>query len=332
MIVPTHWAEARRQHREGRKQVTVRRYGWSDTSVADAQAMADRRADEALQAILSGRKLLRSEPKVAYNGAEGVPIREEVLARHGEHVITRNAYGARCLNTPTALFADIDVATRGDSVLPMLALAFVLGFAAAIGGPLVLPPPVLAKVPPIAVGIVVAIAVFTTSRLARRAAATADGGAEPKALRRVHRFLAANPTWSVRVYETPAGYRLLVTHRAFDATSAEVKAFFDAIGADRVYARMCANQRCFRARLTAKPWRIGIVEHMRPRPGVWPVADERRPMRDAWIARYEAQASGYAACRYVTTLGPEAIDFDIAPVVELHDRESRALAVDLALA
>lgn len=331
MIVPTHWAEARRQHRAGKQQVTVRRYGWSDASVADAQAMADQRADEALAAILSGRKLLRSEPRVAYNGAEGVPIREEVLARHGEHVITRNAYGARCLNTPTALFADVDLKPRGDSV-GMVLVAIVIAIAAAFAWQRLGPPAPLRAVPPFVVWLVVAVAGSALLVSLKRALDAARGGAERIALRRLRAFLAAHPSWSVRVYQTPAGFRLLVTHRAFDATSAEVKAFFAAIGVDKVYARMCANQHCFRARLTAKPWRIGITEHLRPRPGVWPVAEERRPVRDAWVARYEAQASGYAACRFLEALGPGAIDSDIAPVVELHDREARALATDLALA
>ena len=108
MIVPQFWAEGRAQHRQNNKQTTVRRFGWSDSSAAEAQSSADARAQEALQRILSGEKLLRREPKIPYNGAQGVPIREEIIDRHGETVITRNSYGARCLNTPNVLFADID--------------------------------------------------------------------------------------------------------------------------------------------------------------------------------------------------------------------------------
>ena len=108
MIVPQYWAEARRQVRRDGKQVTVRRFGWSDTGEHDAQTMADARAEEALQQILTGAKLTRRERRAAYNGAQGVPIREEVVARHGDVVITRNAYGARCLNTPDVMFADVD--------------------------------------------------------------------------------------------------------------------------------------------------------------------------------------------------------------------------------
>jgi hypothetical protein len=63
--------------------------------------MAEQRADEALASLLAGKPLARRERKAAYNGASGVPIREEVLARVGETVITRNGYGAHCLNPPS---------------------------------------------------------------------------------------------------------------------------------------------------------------------------------------------------------------------------------------
>ena len=89
--------------------MTVRRFGWSDTSHADAQANADVRAREAIARIARGEKTVeRRDLKCAYNGSEGVPIREEIVDRYGDTVITRNGYGALCLNTPNVLFADID--------------------------------------------------------------------------------------------------------------------------------------------------------------------------------------------------------------------------------
>lgn len=115
MIVPQFWAEARLQHRAQKKQVTVRRFGWSDLSQEAAQAHADVRVREAFDRILSGEKLPRREHKESYNGAEGLPIREQIVARHGETVITRNSYGALCLNTPNVLFADIDFDDPGPS-------------------------------------------------------------------------------------------------------------------------------------------------------------------------------------------------------------------------
>ncbi|MFT4843826.1 MAG: hypothetical protein ACI8UD_002340 [Planctomycetota bacterium] len=57
----------------------------------------------------SGAKLVPShERKLPYGGL-GLPIREEIVARNGADIITRNGYGARCLNEPDVLFADIDM-------------------------------------------------------------------------------------------------------------------------------------------------------------------------------------------------------------------------------
>jgi hypothetical protein len=87
MIVPQYWAEARIREIIHERQVTVRRFGWSDLSVEDAQRHAEARAREAMNRIESGEPLPRREPKVPYNGAEGVPIREEIVARHGDVII-----------------------------------------------------------------------------------------------------------------------------------------------------------------------------------------------------------------------------------------------------
>ncbi|WP_245879372.1 hypothetical protein [Xanthomonas pisi] len=131
MIVPRHWAEARIQHREGQRSITVRRFGWSDESYAAAELHARGRAGEALDAILSGTPLPRRERLAAYG--EGLPIREEIVAQEGSLVLTRNSYGALCLNTPNVLFADVDFAhlpRRGLGVgwgLLMLVSVMLLG-------------------------------------------------------------------------------------------------------------------------------------------------------------------------------------------------------------
>ncbi|WP_028311091.1 MULTISPECIES: hypothetical protein [Derxia] len=327
MIVPDHWAEARLQHRAGRRRITVRRFGWSQVDVADAQAMADRRAAEALARLLAGDVgVERRERRLAYNGADGLPIREEVLARHGEAVITRNAYGARCLNTPHALFADVDFAPRLSrrAVLACWLLLALSGLAAGLwlrsAGTAIAA--VIAALP---------LGPMLASLLTRAGTALA-GGPERLARHRAARFVARHPDWNLRLYRTPAGLRLLATHRGFDAREAEVAAFFDAVGADPVYRRMCMHQRCFRARLTAKPWRAGIATHLRPRPGVWPVAAGFMVGRAEWVARYEWAAAGFAACRFVSEIGSGRVDEGLRAVIELHDRETRALETDLALA
>lgn len=318
MIVPDYWAEARKQHRAAARSYTVRRFGWSMRSPDDAVAMAERRAEEALGRLLAGEPLRRREPKVPYNGADGVPIREEVLARHGDEVITRNAYGARCLNTPDALFADVDFEPASE-LKPILATLALLALASAWAG---------ASQGSWLLGLGLLIASLflcaPIARTLRRLALAAQGGAAALARRRLTGFLAAHPKWHVRVYRTPGGLRLLATHRPFDPAEPEVAAFFRAVAADPIYTRMCLNQRCFRARLSAKPWRIGIDSHMRPRPGIWPVAPEHAALRGDWVAGYEARAARFASCRYVESLGSGVIHPRIQSVIDLHDRASRS--------
>jgi hypothetical protein len=241
-----------------------------------------------------------------------------VLSRHGDEVITRNAYGARCLNSPRALFADVDFeppTTLGAAVGVFALLALpAIGFGLTRGGW------------GLAVFLLL-VALFLALPLARalrRLQAAAMGGPESLARRRVDRFVARHPAWNVRVYRTPAGLRLLATDRLHVPADAVVAEFFKAVGADPVYVRMCLNQHCFRARLSAKPWRIGIASHLRPRPGVWPVAPEHAARRAAWVAAYDARAADVAACRYLGSVGSGRVDPRIEPVVALHDRESRA--------
>ncbi|MBL9149671.1 MAG: hypothetical protein JNM94_13360 [Phycisphaerae bacterium] len=318
MLIPDHWAEARRQFRTAKRQVTVRRFGWSMSSPDDASAMAERRAEEALGRIIAGEELPRREPKVPYNGAAGVPIREEVLARHGEDVITRNAYGARCLNSPNALFADVDFDLPfhlGATVATFAALALSgLGIGVAQGSWR------------LTLGLLGAALVLATpiSVLLRSLCVSVQGGVAAVARRRLRRFVTSHPEWNVRVYQTPGGLRLLATHRPYAPDDADVARFFQAVGADPIYVRMCLNQRCFRARLTAKPWRIGIAAHMRPRPGVWPVSVERASLRASWVAAYETRAARYSSCRYLESVGSGAVDPRLRSVIALHDRESRA--------
>jgi hypothetical protein len=333
MIVPQYWSEARRQHRSHSRQVTVRRYGWSDESQDDADRMAAARADEALAQALAHPQTPRRERKVAYNGAEGLPIREEIVARHGTAVVTRNSYGARCLNTPEVLFADVDWRLEPGcgasfAAFVTISLIFTLGLsytlALAPGGLLLLV---------IVISLIAALALATPA--ARAVLRVIDGGPEQMmkaAIARVRAFVDSHPRWNVRVYESPAGLRLVATQATFDPRSTEVDEFFRAMGVDPIYRRMCRNQNCFRARLSAKPWRCGVESHLKPRPGVWPVRPERMAERTAWIDAYEKRAASYAACKFLETYGSGIIPPAVASVVTFHDDQCRALASGVPMA
>ncbi|RYD21837.1 MAG: hypothetical protein EOP88_09975 [Verrucomicrobiaceae bacterium] len=319
MIVPQYWAEGRIQQRNEGKQVTVRRFGWSDVSQEEAQVHADQRTAEALQRILSGEKLERRETTGVYNGAQGVPIREEILDRREETILTRNSYGAACLNTPDVLFADIDFETDTRQSGMLLLVVLILLAWLAVGSWLAFPKAVV--ISSFFIGIVFS-GVITSAM--QRATQSLRGGAEKVARTRIARFAEKHPKWNLRVYRTPAGFRVLATHQRFRPEDPEVEECFEALGTDPVYRVMCRNQHCFRARVSPKPWRIGIGDHLRIRPGIWPVSPDRVPQRNSWIERYESAAGSFAACRFEESAGSGIVDSSILPVIEWHDELSRA--------
>lgn len=319
MIIPYFWAEARLQHKTPEKQVTVRRWGWSDASQEAAQAHAHERTREAMDRILRGEtKLRRQEGQWAY-GNDGVPIREEVIARHGDTVITRNSYGSLCLNTPNVLFADVDahwvapyrfspmgcvVLVIAGTVAGLWQRSILLTAAIAIGGPWlwsVIGKALNAKKKPEGVTV-----------------------ARQHAMEAIHTFMATHPSWHLRVYETPAGYRLLAMHDVFEPGSAVAQQALEALKSDHRFVTLCALQSCFRARVSPKYWRTGYRPKERLRRGRWPFTPEHALIREHWVAGYERHAVNFASCRFIERLGSADIHPDAEAVRVIHDRYCRS--------
>lgn len=318
MLIPRYWAEARLQETHSGKSLTVRRFGWSLQSQEEAQSVAEARAREAIDKIRAGETLPRRERKQAYGGADGAPIREEIVEEHGTTVITRNSYGARCLNTPNVLFADLDdevasVSFAASCLLPVVGVITSIAVGYQTGSLLW-----GAALFVLAVMFGPLVALALTSIKVRL-----SGGPRAVRQRQIRGWMEKHPEWRLRIYETPAGIRLLATHAVFDPTSPEAVEFLKAMKSDPVYVTMCLNQRCFRARLTAKPWRIGVGA-ITPRPGVWPVAPDRLAGRRNWVQQYEEKAQNFAACRFVEELGSGSTHRDADAVRRLHDQLSGA--------
>lgn len=147
---------------------------------------------------------------------------------------------------------------------------------------------------------------------------------EQNAIASVRAYIDRNPGWNARVYRTPAGLRVMVTHRPFLPNEPEVKQFFEELKVDPVYQLMCFRQNCFRARVSPKPWRIGIKHHIRPRPGVWPITPEQQPQRNIWVQNYESASVGFAACQFIESIGNGFVAQEILPVVSWHDELCKA--------
>ncbi|MEW6073600.1 MAG: hypothetical protein AB1726_13535 [Planctomycetota bacterium] len=140
-----------------------------------------------------------------------------------------------------------------------------------------------------------------------------------KALAGVEAFVARNAGAGFRIYESPAGLRLLATDRLRDPGRGESDALLASLGADPLYRRLCRAQLCYRARLTAKPWRIGI-----DRPPVRFPQEHTREPHARWCAAYDAAAARFAACRFLRQIGRDAGVPEIAEITALHDAASGA--------
>lgn len=319
MLIPYYWAEARLQNKSAGKQVTVCRWGWSDESQADAHALADRRAQDALQRILSGESLHRRESKNSYGSDEGVPIREEVVSRHGENVVTRNVYGSLCLNAPRVLFADIDAQwPHALRIQPMGCLFLVLA-GIVIG----------AWQRSVLVGVGIGLGLpwlwSGLNKVINRARRPqGEKIAKQERLAAIRAFSAANPQWHLRVYETPAGYRLLAMQDVFDPTGEPAREALASLSSDRLFVRLCALQQCFRARVSPKYWRMGYKPTESLPKSKWPFPPEHLPRRQRWIEGYDRLARNYAACRFIERLGSSTTHPEAEAVRAVHDQFCQA--------
>jgi len=126
---------------------------------------------------------------------------------------------------------------------------------------------------------------------------------------------------SARVYETKAGYRVLITSAPFIAGSPEAEVLLEEFGSDPLYIRLCRLQECFRARLTPKPWRCNMTEPPVAFPFEAPTAQQRF---DRWLAGYDERRESFATCSFIGAVGNGAVASSFAQLIEYHDEETKA--------
>lgn len=321
MLIPRFWSRASSQAvtPDGR---TVRFHVWrgSRSDPAQAQALAHEAVGRIAERIQRGAGF---PEKYSYGDR---PLREEVVREivgagtddDPDAALTRNSYGAVVLNAAHAFFIDVDVPgsepgsqsqhQHQPEPQPAQSLWGIVDSLPLPGG---LRSIVDQFRPAAGSG-------ASTPSSAPRAA---PGDPTSGAIERLRRFVAGQPGWRVRVYRTYAGLRYLVTHAPFSPTDAQTQAVLAAVGADAQYIRLCQVQKSFRARLTPKPWRIGMENPPVTFPYEGP--DEERAMR-AWEQRYAQASAGRATCRFVEEIGTGAEDPGIAPIRALHDEHTRA--------
>lgn len=298
--VPKFWTtvEGEAQRADGRT-LALRVWGWSTSSIAEAAAVASERLTQARAKLAAGQEL------ESWKYYPRLPLREETLVEitAGETllaVVTRNRYGAEVLNTDLFLIADIDLPEE----------------------------PPAAKRPTESGG-----GGWLSRMFGRRPTpdpqpetAPGPGGDEEAAtLRRVAEFAAANGALGVRTYRTAAGLRVLVTGGDLPPGTPAAERVLLELASDPVYVLLCSTHQTYRARLTPKPWRVGL----RALTVSWPY-DERSAEAQEWLGQYAARSSSHATTRLLSVTGPSPTSEE-AQVIEWHDRVSGA-TVDLPLA
>jgi hypothetical protein len=145
---------------------------------------------------------------------------------------------------------------------------------------------------------------------------------EAAALEKLRGALAGSGKGAFRIYRTAAGFRALAPAREYDPAGREAQELMKATGTDPWFVRLCLAQKSFRARLTPKPWRIG----MKAPPGEHPRGDGPAQQRfEEWLHEYESASRGYATCRFLETVGKGGlVGGEDHGLVELHDRATRA--------
>lgn len=140
--------------------------------------------------------------------------------------------------------------------------------------------------------------------------------AEQQKLEHVRQWQRSHPDFSLRVYRTHSGYRVLVINQYWPRVDEQALRLLEQLDSDPLYRRLCKSQSCFRARLSPKPWRVGV-----------PGAPTRFPFRNAseerafdqWEQKYRQVAEGFSVCRYVETIGKAARHNSLTALIAQHD-------------
>ena len=230
---------------------------WSNSSVEEAQDSARVAAEKLAEKFKSGTPL-----RGAYGYGDGRPMREPVLRDwKGEDgglmaAITRNSYGCLVLNTAQIMFVDVDAPEPKS---------------AGLGG-------------------------LFSGLFGKKKPVPTEDPLQAQLLAKAQQIVQRTPEWGWRVYKTRAGFRLMATHKLFDPAAGEMDAVFDELGADPLYRQLCKSQKCYRARLTPKPWRCNV--DAKPPRWPWPDANTEQDFKN-WDTKYLRECEEWATCELI---------------------------------
>ena len=114
------------------------------------------------------------------------------------------------------------------------------------------------------------------------------------------------------IYETSAGYRVVITDRLLAPGSSESDELMKQLNSDQLYSVLCVKHQCYRARLTPKPFRMNM---MTPKITVENIDSQEI---QNWIKEYTVNAQDYSICRKVYD-GARSMLPEVDEVLKIHD-------------
>jgi len=112
-------------------------------------------------------------------------------------------------------------------------------------------------------------------------------------LQQIERFSADNLDLELIVYETFAGFRVVIANHEFESLDPKAQTILSELGSDPLYVKLCQLQDCFRARLTPKPWRCGSSK---PNVGFPFAGEEQAQLMVQWQKQYDEKLHKYKVC------------------------------------
>jgi len=303
MKIYDHWAKADGRARTPDGSIwSLVKWGGSDVSVDDAKAEAEKNLSNLQD------RVTRDDLRNVFYYVSAAPVLEPVIERFGDHnapyaAITRNRYGALVLNAANVFFADVDLdigftvpqETEYNSGHPEKA-----GFFQRLFG-----------------GKHKSDDSDTDRQNLLDQYEKKKAVEQKKALGVFAEFHAQFPSLSFRVYETAAGYRVMVTSQTVDVLSEDSEKYLSALASDKLYRQLCKQQQCYRARLSPKPWRLpGIISTVFYPDG----QHELSSKLTGWLKQYDEASKAFSVCKLAESYGDGTIADEVANVLEIHDQ------------
>lgn len=298
--IPRYWASVEEVVTfpdTGAFHLTIR--GSSDLTVEDAERDARERFDRLVAA--GGPERGRRDHEYYPDRRLPEELLEEIRGPDGELLaaITRNRYGAAVLNTDAVLISDIDISAPTAPSRSAPSTQSGGFFSRLFGGARTRSPAPADPEDPDEYGL---------------PAIGARGEEHQRILRMIEDFGTRHPELGVRTYRTRNGFRLLLTGSGAGPGSDRARELMGELHSDRLYMTLCRVHDSYRARLTPKPWRIGIRRPHGGGPSSAGVGQDQR-----WVEKYEAASREVAVCRLIETAGPGPDRME-QQIIDLHDR------------